>query len=78
MLPYQQDIYDDQGRVQTTISYSDFKKFGGVDYPMSILLKRPLDEYTLQIDISKLTLNQKQDDEEFMLTIPDGVPIQQM
>ncbi len=78
LLPYEQDIYDDQGRVQTTISYSKFQKFGEVDYPMSILLKRPLDEYTLQIDISKLTLNQKLDDEEFKLTIPDGVPIQQM
>lgn len=78
LLPYEQDLYDQQGRIQTTIFYSNFKKFGDVDYPMSILLKRPLDEYTLQIDISKLTLNQKLDDEEFKLTIPDGVPIQQM
>lgn len=78
LLPYEQDLYDRQGRIQTTIFYSNFKRFGDVDYPMSILLKRPLDEYTLQIDISKLTLNQKLDDEEFKLTIPDGVPIQQM
>ncbi len=78
LLPYEQDLYDGEGRIQTTISYSKFQKFGEVDYPMSILLKRPLDEYTLQIDISKLTLNQKLDDEEFKLTIPDGVPVQEM
>jgi outer membrane lipoprotein-sorting protein len=78
LLPYEQDIYDAQGRIQTTINYSKFKKFGGVDYPMSILLKRPLDEYTLQIDITKLALNQKLDDEQFKLAIPEGVPVQKM
>lgn len=78
LMPYQQDLYDQQGRIQTTISYANFQKFGEVDYPMSILLKRPLDEYTLKIDIMKLTLNPKLDDEEFLLTIPDGVPVQQM
>jgi outer membrane lipoprotein-sorting protein len=78
LLPYQLDLYDAEGRVVTTISYSKFQKFGDVDYPMSILLKRPIDEYTLQIDISKLVLNQKLDDESFKLTIPDGVPVQKM
>jgi len=78
LLPYQLDLYDAEGRVVTTISYSKFQKFGAVDYPMSILLKRPIDEYTLQIDISKLVLNQQLDDESFKLTIPDGVPVQKM
>lgn len=76
LLPYEQDIYDAQGRIQTTISYSKFQKFGDLDYPMSILLKRPLDEYTLQIDITKLQLNQPMDDETFKLVIPDDVPTQ--
>jgi len=78
LLPYQLDLYDPQGRVVTTISYSKFQKFGDVDYPMSILLKRPLDEYTLQIDIGKLVLNQKLDDESFKLMIPEGIPVQTM
>jgi outer membrane lipoprotein-sorting protein len=78
LLPYEQDLYDEQGRVVTTITYSKYQKFGDLDYPMSIFLKRPLDEYTLQIDITKLTLNQPLDDEDFKLTIPDGIPIQHM
>lgn len=78
LLPYEQDLYDEHGRVVTTITYSKYQKFGDLDYPMSIFLKRPLDEYTLQIDITKLTLNQPLDDEDFKLTIPDGIPIQHM
>jgi outer membrane lipoprotein-sorting protein len=78
LLPYEQDLYDHEGRIVTSISYSKFQKFGAVDYPMSIYLQRPLDEYTLRIDINKLTLNQSMDDEQFKLTIPEGVPVQKM
>jgi outer membrane lipoprotein-sorting protein len=78
LLPYEQDLYDDAGRLVTTINYAKFQKFGDVMYPMSIFLKRPIDEYTLQIDVTKLVVNQPLDDEQFKLTIPEGVPVQQM
>jgi outer membrane lipoprotein-sorting protein len=78
LLPYEQDLYDGSGRLVTTISYDKFQKFGETVYPASILIKRPIDEYTLQIMVTKLTVNQKLDDEQFKLTIPDGVPVKQM
>jgi hypothetical protein len=78
LLPYEQDLYDDAGRLVTTISYDKFQKFGGLMYPTSIFLKRPIDEYTLQIDVTKLVVNQPLDDEQFKLTIPEGVPVQKM
>ena len=78
LLPYEQDLYDDTGRLVTTISYAKFQKYGELTYPTSILLKRPIDEYTLQIDVTKLVVNQPLDDEQFKLTIPEGVPVQKM
>jgi outer membrane lipoprotein-sorting protein len=78
LLPYEQDLFDDAGRLVTTINYDKFQKFGDVMYPTSIFIKRPIDEYTLQIDVTKLVVNQPLDDEQFKLTIPDGVPVQQM
>ncbi len=78
LLPYEQDLYDDAGRLVTTINYDKFQKFGDTMYPASIFIKRPIDEYTLQIDVTKLVLNQPIDDEQFKLPIPDGVPVQQM
>ena len=78
LLPYEQDLYDSEGRLVTTIYYDNFQKFGETTYPASILIKRPIDEYTLQIMVTKLVVNLPLDDEQFKLTIPDGVPVQQM
>ena len=78
LLPYQQDIYDHHGRVVTEVYYSKYAKSGDLDFPMNILIKRPLDEYTLNIAFTKLQLNTKLDDEQFLLKIPDNIPIQQM
>lgn len=78
LLPYQQDIYDPQGRIATSITYDKYQKFGELRYPGSILIKRPLDEYTLRIDVGKLVANSKLDDEQFALKIPEGIPVQKM
>lgn len=78
LLPYQQDIYDPQGRVATSITYDKYQTFGELRYPTSILIKRPLDEYTLRIDVAKLVANSKLDDEQFALKIPEGIPVQKM
>jgi len=78
LKPYEQDIYDAAGRVVTIVTYEKYQKFGDIDFPMNILITRPLDEYSLNIVVTKVTLNQKLDDESFVLKIPDDVPIQKM
>ena len=78
LKPYRQDIYDHDGRIVTTVQYDKYQKFGEITYPTSILINRPIDEYTLRLDITKLTINEKLDDEQFVLKFPDGVPITTM
>ena len=78
LLPYEQDMYDDRGRIELSVTYDKYKRFGDVDYPMSILIKVPQQELSLQMDITKVTLNDKLDDEQFKLTIPAGVPVRTM
>jgi outer membrane lipoprotein-sorting protein len=78
LLPYQQDLYNDQGQVVTRAFYSDYQKFGDIPFPTHILIRRPFDEYSLSISISKLTFNTKLDDDSFELKIPDTVPTQIM
>jgi hypothetical protein len=78
LLPYEQDTYDHEGRIATVVTYDKYQKYGEIDFPASIFIQRPLDEYTLQIDISKLVPNQKLDDEQFVLKIPAGTPTQTM
>ena len=77
LLPYQQDIYQD-GHIVTVVVYDNYQKFGAIDFPMSISITRPIDEYALKIAISKLTLNEKIDDEQFALKFPEGVVVERM
>jgi outer membrane lipoprotein-sorting protein len=78
LKPYQQDIYDMEGRVVTTVTYAKYQKFGDLDFPGTITITRPIDEYKLKIDVTKLAFNQKLDDEQFVLPFPAGVPVQTM
>jgi outer membrane lipoprotein-sorting protein len=78
LLPYQQDIYDTDGNVVTSAFYSNYQSFNDIPFPMKIDIRRPLDQYTLTVTMTKLTLNQKLEDDQFELKIPDGVPVKTM
>jgi outer membrane lipoprotein-sorting protein len=78
LLPYQQDIYDQNGHVVTQAFYSNYQSFGDIQFPMKIEIKRPQDQYGLAITITKLTLNQKLEDDQFELKFPEGVPVKTM
>jgi outer membrane lipoprotein-sorting protein len=78
LLPYQQDIYGPDGTVVTRALYSDYQKFGDTPFPMKIEIRRPADQYRLSITITKLTLNQPLENDQFELKIPAGVPIKTM
>jgi outer membrane lipoprotein-sorting protein len=78
LLPYQQDIYDENGHVVTQAFYSNYQTFGDIPFPMKIEIKRPQDQYVLAITITKLTLNQKMEDDQFEVKFPEGVPVKTM
>jgi outer membrane lipoprotein-sorting protein len=78
LLPYQQDIYDENGHVVTQAFYSNYQTFGDIPFPMKIEIKRPQDQYGLAITITKLTLNQKLEDDQFEVKFPEGVPVKTM
>jgi outer membrane lipoprotein-sorting protein len=78
LLPYQQDIYDQNGYVVTQAFYSNYQSFGDIQFPMKIEIKRPQDQYGLAITITKISLNQKVEDDQFELKFPEGVPVKTM
>ena len=78
LRPIEEDIYDGQGTIQTQAIYGPYQQFGGVSYPASISIKRPLEEYQIVITIEKLTVNQKLADDQFELKIPEGTQVQEL
>ena len=55
LLPYRQDIYNSEGKVATQAFYSNYQKFGDVNFPTKIVIQRPLDELGLTITVTKGT-----------------------
>ena len=78
LLPYRQDVYDATGQIVTRANYSNYQRFGAIEFPAKIVIERPLDAYTLTLSITKATFNEKLEDDQFELKIPDTVPVQQI
>jgi outer membrane lipoprotein-sorting protein len=72
LLPFQQDVYDEHGQVVTQALYENYQAdAGGALQPRSITISRPLDQYTLRLDVTKLTLNPQFDADQF---VPPRIP----
>ncbi len=78
LKPYQEDIYDAQGNIQTQAVYGPYQVFGERSYPGTITIKRPLEEYQIVVTVEKLTVNQKLAEDQFELSIPEGTTIQKL
>ena len=58
LVPHRQIVFDDKGNPVTDASYQFFKDYNGVQFPSSIEIKRPQEEYDIRLFIVKLTINQ--------------------
>ena len=77
MLPVQQDTYEN-GRIVTQTTYDKYQTFNGQQFPTLINIRRPIDEYSLKIVVTGLTLNSTFDADQFELKIPPDVAVQHM
>jgi outer membrane lipoprotein-sorting protein len=76
--PYSEDIYDAKGAIQTQTIYGKEQTFGGVKFPGTITIKRPLEEYQIVITVQKLMTNLKLTDDQFELKTPPGATVQEL
>lgn len=78
LMPFEQDIYDQEGNIETQTIYGPYQNFGTTRFPGTVTIRRPMEEYQITLTIEKLILNQTLTDEQFELKIPEGIPIQQL
>jgi hypothetical protein len=62
----------------TQATYENYQTYGGQQFPAVITIRRPLDEYSLKIDVMKLTLNAAFEADQFELAIPVGTTVQKL
>ena len=79
LLPTEQDIYDEEGRVATQAVYENYQPAGSESFPHLITIRRPLDEYELKIEVTKIQLNETFDADQFeMPKIPPTFKVEHM
>lgn len=78
LLPYEQDLYDDQGNLETHVSYANYQSFGGDKYPSTITIKRPNEGFQIVLTVQSVKENQPLKDETFQLEIPAGTQVQNL
>lgn len=78
LLPYQQDLYDQQNNLETQVIYGRYVEFGDHKYPTTITIKRPLEEYQVVLTVEKVTENMPLSDDQFQIKIPEGTKIKNL
>jgi len=78
LLPYQQDLYDGEGNLETQVFYAQYGDFDGHKYPSRVTIKRPLEEYQIVLTVEKVVENMTLTDDQFQVKVPDGTEIQKL
>ena len=78
LLPIGQDIYGEDGGVETHVEYGPYKQFGTAHMPSSIVIQRPREAYQITISVQKVVVNQPLGDEQFALKIPSDYKVQNL
>lgn len=78
LQPYQEDIYDDEGQIQTEARFGPVQAFDQTEFPGTIVIKRPLEELQIMISMRRLTVNTPLTDDKFKLNIPEGTTVHKL
>ena len=76
LLPYSQDLYDEQGNLETQVIYGTYADFGGSKYPSTVTIKRPIEEFQIILTVDTVKENLEIKDDQFQIEIPPDAKIQ--
>jgi len=78
LLPYHQDLYDAEGNLETQVAYADYQSYGTGQYPGTVTIKRPLEEYQVVLTVEKVVENMELTDDQFVVKPSEGTVILQL
>jgi hypothetical protein len=78
LLPYQQDLYDDENNLETQVFYGRYADYGDNKYPTTVTIKRVLEDYQVVLSIEKVVENMPLSDDQFQIKLPEGIKIQNL
>ena len=78
LLPYQQDIYDSDGVLETQVFYANYQDFDGNRFPSSIVIKRPVDDIQIVMGVDDVHENLTLKDDQFVPKTAEGSTVQEL
>jgi len=75
LRPHRQMIYDQSGNVVTDAKYDKYADYNGVEFPSTIEIERPEEDYDITLSMVKLELNKPLKDDQFALEQPAGAEV---
>ena len=78
LLPYQQDLYDEEGVLRTQVFYGRYADYGDNHYPSTITIKRPVEELQLLLTVEKVSENASLPDEDFQFKMTDDTKVHKL
>lgn len=78
LLPCEQDLYDEKGVLTTQVLYGAYREFEGVQYPGTITLKVPQNEYQLVMTVERVSANPALTDDQFQVAIPEAAAVKDL
>jgi outer membrane lipoprotein-sorting protein len=78
LLPRKQLLYDRTGNIATIATYENYSEMSGMLFPNIIQVDRPQEEYSIQLGMVKLKLNEPLKDAQFELAQPQGAQVVQL
>ena len=78
LRPYEQDLYDDEGTLQTQISYANYTNFGAGMYPAKVIINRPVEGIQLVLDVVRVRENVPLPSGVFDVKAPEGFKVREL
>lgn len=78
LLPSNQDLYDEQGNLESQVSYSGYRDFNGKQFPSKVVIRRPLEGIQITLLVDKVNTDVKLPADEFAVKIPEGTQVQHL
>jgi outer membrane lipoprotein-sorting protein len=75
LLPRRQQVYDQQGNVVSDANYHEYKDYGGIQFPTTIEIEMPREDYDITLSMVKLEINRPLSNEQFALEQPPGAEV---
>lgn len=78
LLPYEQDLYDAAGNLDTVITYANYADFSAGKYPSRVTIKRPMEGIVLTLTVERVQENVDLPADEFVVKIPSGYKVRNL